>query len=319
MKKLLFFLIILLAGTAMSAYYPYYFTGNELSSVVIIKYCITTPAWDTTTVNSFPVTDSFAIDSTQDYSVFYHYYYTGDTLPSLVSQFSIKGTASTTSDTLAIARAVTRDIVDTASVRTDVFYGPSALTGNTYTHYVKIIDTSATPDSTLAYIYFSIENMAGSNVGGNSTNGLGCRQITLDSGSYVFKMFHPLYTAANVTDTITTNGDTTVIRAYDTHAMNTCRVWGYIIGPSGDSINRALVEFTIPPGVDTVDDGSVLLGRTIRTMSGKNNVNGYFEVDLIRSSQLGDKEYAVKITSPQYGRQETTFLVPDSASAKLRF
>ena len=224
-------------------------------------------------------------------------------------------------DTVRNAGSGTTDTTTMKAMATNnpgLFYGPTATGSGIYTHYIKVIDTSdnTTPDSVLAYILLSVDNASGSNVGSGKSDALGYETFSLDSGSYTFKFFHPEYQADEVTDTVTASGDTTVIRAYDTHTTNTCRVWGYIINPSGDSLNLAYVRFEVPT-VNRASDSAIILSGQI--VEARTNTNGYFSKDLIVSSLLNDQEYKVTIGCYGYSDKITSITVPDSTTYKLHF
>ena len=226
---------------------------------------------------------------------------------------------SSTSDTLAIARAVTRYLVDSAVSRTDVFYGPSASGSGAYTHYTLVKDSGATPDSTLTGITVYCYNSVGSFLGEQRTKSGGVNSWSKDSGGYIFKVADARYAQADsVVDTVTTNGDTTEIYLYDNADANICRVYGYIINGSGDFVYGATVNFSLPASVKmNTCDSSIIVKNYVMTTT---NTNGYFYTDLIRSSCLDDKKYKVEVYYNDILYTKGIYLtVPDSTTYKLNF
>jgi len=289
MKKLILLIVIMGLGLLASGatYIPYYINGESIDSVLIIRYNVSSPAWDTTKITTSLGWDSLSVDTTKNYKTFYQFYYEDDTIPSMVC------------------------------AETWFFSKYSSEGAGTYTHYVKVMDSSATTDSTLEGIKVKYYNSAGSYRGEGTSGSNGVFSIGVDSGSYVFKVYNAQYAQTDsMVDTVTTNSDTTIIYLYDNSAANHCTVYGYITNPEGDSLNLAYVKFEPPSLNNSADSSIVLKGKSICAWT---NSNGYFSQSLLYSSKYNDQEYKVTVGHHDYTDQITSIVVPDSTTYKLHF
>lgn len=91
-----------------------------------------------------------------------------------------------------------------------------------------------------------------------------------------------------------------------------CRVYGWIKDHAGAAIDGAAVEYRIENPPATTGDGVTISGAD-RWQAVATDANGQFEVDLVRSTLIGDKLW--RIRSKQDGYNEAVY-VPDSATAR---
>lgn len=227
------------------------------------------------------------------------------------------------------ARNSTSSGADTASMKTmaannpGLFYGPTNTGSGTYTHVVKVRDTSSATDSTLATVLVSAFNSSGSMVGQAKTNSAGLITFALDSGAYSFRLFAPGYTAPIKYDTVTTDGDTTNLDGYDNNTPSVAPLYGYLYDISGQPIYGAVIQ-AVRMGTAQATDTSGASTITYPNMpiySAPTDTTGYFAMNLVRTSQYDDTTQGFYDVTAYYANTEIAKIskvhIPSTGSVDL--
>jgi hypothetical protein len=98
---------------------------------------------------------------------------------------------------------------------------------------------------------------------------------------------------------------------------NICRMYGYLSDVGITGIKRVRVTATLPS--DTYDSCSetIIFDRDKAVWS--YGSNGYFQIDLVYSSCLGDEKYTFTFEKRHFETFEHTLTVPDSATHYIRW
>jgi hypothetical protein len=192
-----------------------------------------------------------------------------------------------------------------------VFYGPSGSGAGSGSYAVVIYaaDTAGT-DAVLADVKVTAQDAAGGIAGWDYTNSSGYVTLALDPATYTILARKIGYYWSNSTLVVSGNATDTAY-GYDTETENVCRIYGYVKDVSGNGIEYATVTATMPGRVYDSCAATLVFDNSVQTTT---TTDGYFELDLIRSSCLNDKAYKISWSKRDVGEYSKQFTVPDSTT-----
>ncbi|MDF1546116.1 MAG: hypothetical protein P1R58_13565, partial [bacterium] len=220
------------------------------------------------------------------------------------------------------AAGVATAVRDTASNRSDIFYGPTASGSGANEVVVWAVDS--TTNDTLTGVTIAAYNTAGVMLGNLKTGSAGNVTFNLNDGTYHFLATATGYTFPPDTTAIVgvSSYDTTGVEGdyYSPSAPaggNLCTVNGFIQDHQETDWAYAKLTFTMPKNVTNSCDSVLLLRRTYQC---ETNSLGYFEISLLNSPCIDSAKWKVIVTD---GGSEKTepyeFFIPSDSSTYRLF
>lgn len=213
------------------------------------------------------------------------------------------------------------------------FTGSDTVTKWTFTRELKAPTTGSYPwrltagwdniaDSVALYVYDDTTLRAGFPKVRTGTLYGYDTTITAQAGKYTYATFQIRYLGADTLaawpwslDWTDTSGSVVT----PSSSESKCTVYGYVTDATGAGLNYATVALTLPDKVnDTCNDNIVTVRtKTAITRNDGTHGDGYFAIEVLRSSCLANRHYRLTISKDNMTTLERNIDVPDSASYRL--